>query len=234
MCYDNLDGTLTIVLLEKPLQGCLVVNDVLQVSQALSIRGVIEPKMQITASTIFIMQMCHHTTIVLLGAELRIVFNAKLNGSAYDGVRIDETVSLCHDTAIDGAGLVARRGTMILGSVSYDAYLLFREPLAQVLVVADNPGRHLVMMLAAFAQPRIVVSTGGINHIRIDTQLLGQLHALPNHHQHMVALMSLVEAVIPRYDVLLHIFPKSWINNSIKKIHSVFLSLLTNFLQKYN
>ena len=178
--------------------------------QAECIRRIVEPKVQITAPTVFLAKMGYHTLEMLIRTERRIVVEAKLNGAAYDGVGIDETVCLCHNTPIDAAGLVVGGCTMVFCSIGHDVYLVLRKPLPQIHVSANNPGRHLMMMLTAFAKARIVVGGNGIHHIDVNFQLLCQLHTLPYHHQNMVALVGFVETVIPRYDVLLDVLPESW------------------------
>ena len=82
---------------------------------------------------------------------------AVLQGTAHYGLAIDNTVSLGNYSAIDGAGLMSARGTMILGSIGDDVNLIFVEPLPQALIVADDSGTIDMVQISALFKPQVMI-----------------------------------------------------------------------------
>lgn len=83
----------------------LVMDDGAKLCEALCIRRLWDPEFQIAAFVILLGHVLKGATIVAFLIELWIMIEPVLDGATDDCLRIDGTVSLCHDTAIDGARL---------------------------------------------------------------------------------------------------------------------------------
>ena len=159
------------------------------------------------------MQMGNHTLEMFLAALLGIVVKPILNGSADNVHRLDIPVGFCHYSPVYAARLVKGRGTMVFHCFGHYGNLFVRKPLAQILVLTNNPCRDLVMMLTTFAQSCIMIGCNGIYHIDIDIQTGCQFKALTDDHPNMLLSVRFVETVVTRQDILLDILLKGLIRN---------------------
>ena len=130
--------------------------------------------------------------------EFRVMVKAELYGAADDFLRSDEPVGFCHDFAVNATRLMPRRGAMVFDSLCHDLNLVFVKPSVQILVFSDDAPRDMMVGVAAFTKPGIVVSGNGIDHILIYIIILSQGHASLNDLFGVVTLMCRVEMVVAR------------------------------------
>lgn len=183
-----------------------------------------KPEFEISVAAVFLVKMLHHPFVLPFFGELRIMVEAILYGATDYRFRVDETVGLCHDAAIDSARLVFRRGAMVFSGISHSLNLLFSKPFPQILIRFYDLRRHLMMTLATIAKTCIVVRRDDINHISVNVEMPGNFKTLLDYHSDMVTTVSRVERIVTRDDFLFYIRNNVRINRHWPKIPTYFFT----------
>ena len=130
------------------------------------------PQLEVAAVIIFLTHVFHEPTVLAFSVQPWLMLHAVLQGAAHDGLTIDDAVGLGDNAPIDGAGLMAARGAVILGSVGDSVDLVIAEPLAQPHVLAHDAGTVGVVMLTPIHQPQVMVSSRHQQQATIDLGIM--------------------------------------------------------------
>jgi len=102
--------------------------------EALHIAFAVQPKVEIAAFGIFFVEMLE--TALVEGIEIGIGKQFKTIGhrAMHDGKRIDLSIGLGDDGAVEGSRRVLTAGTMIFHGIAHGEELVLREPLLQGII----------------------------------------------------------------------------------------------------
>ena len=97
---------------------------------------------------------------------------------------------------------------MVLDSLTHGGYLFGGKPLSQRRVACYYLARHDVMSLTTFAQAHVVIGGNGVYHVGIYVILRCKSHTALDNIGRMCKVVSFVERLVARYDVLGNVFLK--------------------------
>ena len=140
--------------------------------------------------------MLTETLVLSFLVKFRMMVEAELDGAADDLLRRDEAVGFGHDFAVNRAWFMSRRGAMVFSGLRHGFDLFFIEPFPQILVLADDASRNEMVRVAAFAKPRVVVGSDGVDHVYLDLIMLGQGQTSRNDLFGVVTLVSSIKKIV--------------------------------------
>ena len=135
----------------------------------------------------------------------RVLLHAVLEGAAEDGLGVNLPVSLCHDSPVDSARRAFGTRAMVLYGIAHGEELLLSEPFAEVGVRHEDFARMDMVELAVHGETEVVVGGNGVRHVFVGMVFVRQFDTLGNDALRVVTLMSAVEGVVAREDVLFNI-----------------------------
>ena len=118
-------GVYTAVYTFKDLAEALFVgNDIADLLELLLIGRAVDPQMDISSDTVFLLHVLIEPLPLLLLVQFWIMFEPELDSTREDDFWIEIPVSLRHNLAVDGSWHAGGGGAMILHSLLHDLYLL--------------------------------------------------------------------------------------------------------------
>ena len=120
----------------KGLQHAFVVVQQLPESlQTGSVGRLGQPKAQVAALAILVVQVVQGALQLLVAGEGGVVLETVLQAAAHQGVRVYLAVGFGHNFAVDAAGLVVGRRAVVLHGLCHDFYVGGREPPGEARIV---------------------------------------------------------------------------------------------------
>ena len=190
---------------EQGPQAGLVCDESAQIGELGGVGRLRYPELEVAAGGVFLVEVVQRALPVLLPAELRVVPQAVLDGTAHDGLRLDLPVGLGDDAPIDAAWLVVQRGAVVFGRLGDGLDLLRAEPAGEHRIFPDDAPGGEVVRGAAFAQAGVVPGRGGIDHVPVHGVVVRKRKGVPDDPLHVRAAVCLVEGVVAGEDLRLHV-----------------------------
>ena len=156
-----------------------------------------EPQFEVSAGSIFIVEMPAETGIMPFGIGFGGEAKAVLHGAAQGDVGVDDTVGFGHNASVEAARFVVGRGAVVFNGFAHGLYFVGGKPSGQDGVGGQDFARYQVVRLAVAAQSRVVISRYGIDHTHVGLgQPGGQCQAFADDGAGMVGVVGRVERAV--------------------------------------
>ena len=153
---------------------------------------------------------------VSLAVECGAVGQTVLHRTAEHGRGVDAAVGFGDDASVDRAGSMVGRGPVVLDGVAHDGQLLCVEPATQLRVGEQDFARMDVVQFPAAGQPRVVIGSDGVDHVRIDVVMPRQIETLGDDRADVVRAVRRVEGFVTgddlRFDMVFQLF--GWLHGA--------------------